>query len=426
MTKTDPQTLLLLLQFGCFIITLMLALLLAYARIHTRLIVRRYETSRWLLFTAMMLYAVHYALQMVCGFRAQGDDVGAVVNTLFYTPITYLLSYAIVNLIGRSRHLKFYLTTSCVCFVLIIVCFAIGQMTYHSLHMPVASNIMGGLFAMGTIVAIYHPLREMQHAQRQIENETADDLSGFNLFMKTSTLLLMVMGAFVPIFIFSINILYIVGPLFMLALFFYIVSFVALGFNISSVSDYIENEDCCSNTAPLSESRTSHLSPLASSRKAESGVYADPCRSEGLGHPLEEGGVDAEPGRSEHKPDHTETLEEAIAKWRTRRGFSVTHLGINALAEQLGVTKRELAEYIARVHGTTFRVWLSNVRIEEVKRMLIEHENYSNESIAEECGFSSRSWMQEKFKAQTGLTPSEWRAAMKHEQAPQPDDSRLD
>lgn len=380
MTKTDPQTLLLLLQFGCFIITLMLALLLAYARIHTRLIVRRYETSRWLLFTAMMLYAVHYALQMVCGFRAQGNDVGAVINILFYTPITYLLSYAIINLIGQSRHQRFYLPASGICFVLIIICFTIGQITYHSLHMPIASDIMGGLFALNTIVVIYYPLREMQRAQRQIENETADDLSGFNLFMKTSTLLLMVMGAFITIFIFSINILYIVGPLFMLALFFYIVSFVALGFNISTVSDYIESEDSCPKPDATNESASVS------------------------------GGEDCK-----EQPKSTQTLEEAIAAWRTRRGFSVTSLGINALAEQLGVTKRELADYIAQVHGTTFRVWLSNVRIEEVKRMLIEHENYSNESIAQECGFSSRSWMQEKFKAQTGLTPSEWRAAMKHE-----------
>lgn len=376
--KTDPQTLLLLLQFGCFIITLMLALLLAYARIHTRLIVHRYETSRWLLFAAMMLYAVHYALQMVFGFRAQGDDVGAVINILFYTPITYLLSYAIVNLIARGRHLKFYLTASGICFALIIACFTFGLTTYHSLHMAAASNVMGGLFAVNTILIIYYPLREMQRAQRQIESETADDLSGFNLFMKTSTLLLMLMGAFIPIFIFSVNILGIIGPFFMLALFFYIVSFVALGFNISSVSDYIESDDACSTTEQQSES------PSKPAELDKDDAPAGPI-----------------------------TLEKAIAQWRMRRGFSVPNLGINALAEQLGVSKRELADYIAQVHGTTFRVWLSNVRIEEVKRMLIEHENYSNESIAQECGFSSRSWMQEKFKAQTGLTPSEWKNAHK-------------
>lgn len=380
--KTDPQTLLLLLQFGCFIITLMLALLLAYARIHTRLSVRRYETSRWLLFTAMMLYAVHYALQMICGFRAQGDDVGAVINVLFYTPITYLLSYAIDNLIARGRHLRFYLTSSGICFVLILACFTLGLTSYHSLHMPVASNIMGGLFAINTITLIYYPLRGMHRAQSQIESETADDLSGFNLFMKTSTLLLMVMGAFIPIFIFSINLLCVIGPLFMVALVFYIVSFVALGFNISSVSDYIESDDSSDNSSCTEEHQNE--APSTSAEKA-----------------------------IEEQTDNTETLKEAIDQWRARRGYNVSNLGINTLAEQLGVSKRELADYIAQVHGTTFRVWLSNVRIEEVKRMLIEHENYSNESIAQECGFSSRSWMQEKFKAQTGLTPSEWKNAHK-------------
>lgn len=63
--------------------------------------------------------------------------------------------------------------------------------------------------------------------------------------------------------------------------------------------------------------------------------------------------------------------------------------------------------------GSTFRVWLSNIRIEEAKQMLLTNSDYSIEAVAESCGFSSRSWMQEKFKASTGMTPAEWREAKK-------------
>ena len=376
MQNTDSRTLLLVLQCSCLVVSLMMALLLGFARIHTRTLVRRYESSRWLLFTAMALYTVHYALQIGFGFRAQGDDVGAVINILFYTPATYMVSYSIVNLVVGSRHRRFYLVAGGVCQLLLVACFVLGLTSYHSLHMPWALHVMGALFTLNTAVMIFFPLREMRRARPQIESETADDLSGFYLYMRTGTLLLLLMAIFVPVTIFSLSILAVIGPIFMLALFFYTVSFVALGFNIASVSDYIESGDS-GNTQP---------------------ALAPANESEGTG----------EPTTSQPAVEKAH-LEQAIAQWRARHGYSVTNLGINSLAEQLGVSKRDLSDYIAKVYGTTFRVWLSNVRIEEVKRMLIEHENYSNESIAQECGFSSRSWMQEKFKAQTGLTPLEWK-----------------
>lgn len=384
MLTAAPQTLLLLLQFFCFTITLLMALLLTFSRIHTRHLVHRYEASRWMLVATMLIYLVHYALQMIFGFRAQGDDVGATINILFYTPAIFLLSYNIVYLLSGRRCMRFYLTTGAIGYALIAATFIAGLTTYHSLHMPIALNVMGGLYTLITAITILCPLREMRQARQKIESETAGDLSGFNLYMKTGTMLLLVTGMFVPGVIFSLSMLAIIGPFFMLTLFFYTVSFVALGFNISSVSDYMENEDNLIDSDDLPASAT---------------APQDPDHHDG--------------DSSIHRATNAVTLEEAIARWRERRGYSVTNLGLNSLAEQLGVSKRELTDYIAQVHGTTFRVWLSNVRIEEVKRMLIEHDNYSNESIAQECGFSSRSWMQEKFKAQTGLTPIEWKEAHK-------------
>lgn len=60
-----------------------------------------------------------------------------------------------------------------------------------------------------------------------------------------------------------------------------------------------------------------------------------------------------------------------------------------------------------------FRVWLSNIGIEETKRMPLTETHYSVEAVAEACGFSSHSRMQEQFKASTGMTPTEWRATQK-------------
>lgn len=368
----NPQELLLTLQFSSLVLTLMMALLLLFTRIHARNTTRNYEESRWLLFTALILFAVHYALQMKFGFRAQGDDVGAVINILFYTPSIYMISYTVVNLVSRKRYLRLYVISSIVCLVLMAACFLTGLFTYHSLHMPNALYAMGGVFSLNMALLVFYPLREMRRARKQIENETADDLSNFNLYMFTGTLLLLIMAIFIPVIIFSLWALAIIGPLYWLVFYFYIVSFMALGFNISSVGSVIGDEDASQNQSEEQLPQEQHLEPEKIAR-----------------------------------------IEEAIARWRASRGYSLSNLSVLTMANQLGIPKRDLSRYISEELGMTFRVWLSNVRIEEVKNLLLKNDSFSNESIALECGFSSRSWMQEKFKASTGMTPNEWRETQK-------------
>ena len=48
------------------------------------------------------------------------------------------------------------------------------------------------------------------------------------------------------------------------------------------------------------------------------------------------------------------------------------------------------------------------MRIEEAKRIISEHRDWTNEAIADACGFNDRSVFQKKFKQKTGLTPAEW------------------
>lgn len=76
-----------ILQLICCTITGMLSLHIAMASLQVRWKERRYEISRWLLCGSMAVFSIHYFLQMTQGFRAQGADVGAVVNIMFYTPV---------------------------------------------------------------------------------------------------------------------------------------------------------------------------------------------------------------------------------------------------------------------------------------------------------------------------------------------------
>ena len=80
-----------ILQLVCCVITAMLALQLAMASLQVRWKVWRYEISRWILVASMLFFSVHYLLQMIHGLRAQGTDVGAAFNILFYTPVAFAI-----------------------------------------------------------------------------------------------------------------------------------------------------------------------------------------------------------------------------------------------------------------------------------------------------------------------------------------------
>ena len=70
------MTPLFILQLVCCTITAMLATNLAMARLQIRWKVGRYEVSSCLLSIAMLIFSIHYFLQLFHGFRAQGPDVG--------------------------------------------------------------------------------------------------------------------------------------------------------------------------------------------------------------------------------------------------------------------------------------------------------------------------------------------------------------
>ena len=86
------------LQFACFIFMLINALILGITHLHMKWANRRYEWSRWLILAGMMGLAIQYLLQMLLGFRAKSDDLGAIFNILVYTPCITTIAMGIYNI----------------------------------------------------------------------------------------------------------------------------------------------------------------------------------------------------------------------------------------------------------------------------------------------------------------------------------------
>lgn len=369
---------LLLVQDTCFTITLMLATVLLMARYLQHTVSRSYETSRWLLVSALLLYAVHYLLQMRFGFRAKGEDIGTLINILFYTPIALLMVCATLRISLGLRYLKRFIIVGIIGTLSTIALFFIGLHTYGSLHMPMALHAMEVIYVMQLLFFIFHPAGELRRMHRRIEEETADDNSRYYLHMRSGTILIYIMGAIGALSIFNTRTVMAVASFFLIALIFYVVSFVSLGFSIQALSSIVdENENTQEDMEDYDEDATDQTPSTTRSRRLSAKQIAQ--------------------------------IEDAINGWLAERGYNTPNLTCVTMAQQLDIPKRKLQQYLAEHKGETFRVWLSNIRIEQAKHMLLTKNGYSIESIAETCGFSSRSWMQEKFKASTGMSPAEWR-----------------
>ena len=86
-------------------------------------------------------------------------------------------------------------------------------------------------------------------------------------------------------------------------------------------------------------------------------------------------------------------------------------LTIHGLSERTSIPVRHLSWVINKSLNQNFFDFISNYRIEETKRLLLEPESqkYSILGIALEVGFRSKSSFNLLFKKKTGLTPTEFR-----------------
>lgn len=369
----DTYHLLLILQSCSLSISFGLALLLYFAKLHQPDTSKEYEQMRWCNMAALMLMAIHYILQIHFGFRAQGADVGALVNMLFYAPTIYIFCYSFIRLAGRRSFQRRYVLISAACMLLIVGCFAGGYLYYNSLHMSVALYAMGIIFTTSIVYCYQYSFKEIRRMQQLVDEESGRMQVQYNLFLRTGSNLLYAATLLMSLSIYYTPLVFLVGTLNLVAILFFVVSFIALGFNISTVSQITSVE----------------MEEEVVVNKAE-------CEPQV-----------AKPTLS---PEQTAMVRGLLDDWRKKQGFATSELNSTTLATRLNVPKRVLVQYLRETEGKTFRVWLSDLRLEEAKRLIIEHPEYTNEAIAESCGFS-RSHLQVKFKEATGFTTNDWRAA---------------
>lgn len=373
-----------LLQFACLIFMFICAFFIAVTRLHVRWINRRYEWSRWMIFAALLFMAVHFFLQMYFGFRATDEDVGAVINVLVYLPCFTLFSMAIYNIEAtHTKRRKMNLICAAV-YAAMLAAFAVGYSFSGSLNIGAWLYVMLALFFGNIVYCIYMIIIEMNKRKKLLETMTATDMLPFIRYAHASIAMLSLIAISMPFAILSTKSLYIIGPVGLLVLLFFIVNFVAFG------NCYVPTEELLDRERGNGETDDDEQ------------TTAENCASQSA--------ADCEQSAQRLSAERSAFIQAALDKWCADMGYKDSSVNMLTLSHSLDINKNELTQFFSQCQNTTFRIWLSEIRFNAAKKMMKEFPDYNNDIISAECGFSSRSYLYRIFKEKEGCTPVEWRA----------------
>ncbi len=388
-----------LLQFACFLFMLFNAFTLAVTRLQARWLNPRYERARWLIFVGIMGLAAHYLMQMRFGFRAVDDAVGATVNALVYAPCFSLISMGIFHIEATHvRRGRVYAVCAAINLA-IFACFFIGCLHYGSMRIGAWLYAMQALFAANVVYCVVVIVREIIRRRRLLETMAGGDIMPYVRYSRASLLILFFPALVSPFAIISTKLLYFFAPLGLMAILFFVLSFVALGYS------YVPTEallDADADTSPAivvaqqEETNTKQAVPL----------HGDACHDVAA--------LDSDKEKEQQTAtllpeDRKMQIQQRLDAWCAAMGYKDGGVNLLSLSHSIHISKDDLTLFFDQCLNTTFRIWLSDIRFAAAKKMMIENPDYSNDIISSECGFSSRTHLYRIFKAREACTPTAWR-----------------
>ena len=406
-----------LLQFTCFLLVSINAIILGITRLQIKWMNCRYEKSRWLIFAAMVGLALQFLAQMGGEFRAKGDDEGAIFNMLVYPPCFTLIAMGIYNIEAMHANLRKMNVVCATIYAAILAIFGVGYSQSGSFHIGNWLYVMVFLFGVNLAYCHVMIIVEIRKRRKMLEEMAGNDILPYVRFARASVVILLLLIIAMPVAVLSTDFLYVIGPLELLALLFFIISFVSLGYNYNPAEELLdkdveENHAVMENgqmeTTQIETTETESTQTeieQTESAQTENGGEAAPCAEE---QNVEQDKKE-ETLQQQFAAARQKIIREKLDAWCASRGYKDTSVNMISLARSLSITKTELSRYLSASYNTTFRIWLAEVRFEAAKQMILEHPDYSNDVISAECGFSSRSYLYRMFKEKEGCSPTAWK-----------------
>lgn len=104
-------------------------------------------------------------------------------------------------------------------------------------------------------------------------------------------------------------------------------------------------------------------------------------------------------------------FEERLTVWVANKGYLTPGVTLGELALSLQTNRTYLSSFINNRFGMTFRAWITNLRLEEAKRLMNEHPGLSVGEVAHQTGYTDQSTFTRQFIRSEGTSPGAWRKA---------------
>ena len=390
-------------QFAAVVVLtlLLMKLLLLPAKVGMN---RMVDTARWLMIAGIAMLDLQFLLQYVLGLRAMGVTQAVLINLVLFIPSSWVLSLTVSYMQGRTRLSRMDKWSGGVvwlvgCAALAVAAAIDGQPLFSDT--PELHWTEVAVAALYLIMQIYYSARHFKNLiamRRSLQNYYDSDVDGMLLWMQLSIIVLIVLALMVPMLIFvESNWLGIFGILFFAGIFYFVDSFCF--YVVSSTPKMVEKAEESEELPPDSsllpgsseDSAPSVDSPAPESAEAGSCAPQVESRRSVTIHP-------------------SPRVDSAVGQWIANNGFCQSGLTMPVAAEAIGVPRYLFAAWL-KEKGCTYSAWMADLRIEEAKRVIKEHPEWNNESIATHCGFNDRTYFQKKFKEKTGLSPAEYLAS---------------
>ncbi|WP_109301852.1 AraC family transcriptional regulator [Aquimarina sp. AU474] len=111
------------------------------------------------------------------------------------------------------------------------------------------------------------------------------------------------------------------------------------------------------------------------------------------------------------KTTSKKVLEEVRSLFNDEQTYLENNVSLHSIAKQLSITPRELSQVINENEEKNFSEFVNHYRIKKAKNLLVDPD-YINEKIATvayDCGFGNVTSFNLAFKAETEITPSQYR-----------------
>ena len=375
-----------MMQFTAVVLMLLLTVKLLFLR-EWRIKSRQARQARWLMAGGTALMVVHFAIQLKTGLRLQGVTQSVMLNLAMLIPASYLFARAILLLQRRGELTLADRWTGPAVWTVTMAMLAVAALTDGE---PLLSNTPELRIAEKAGAVLYMLMQgyyTWRHSvslvamRRALHNYYDRDTDGMLRWMQYSIVGLMLLALLVPVAIFSS------GP-----------GMLIVAFAVYFFLFYLVDSFCFYLTSPAPErmqAAEQNADEVEEEASREQALIPSSQRAE------EDNSV------AVLSPEVMNEVEQAVEAWKARGGYCQTGLLQPLAAQDIGITRYRLTAWLHQ-RGLKYTEWIALLRIEEAKRIIAAHPDWSNDAVAQHCGFTDRTVLQRTFKKIEGITPQKY------------------